>query len=62
MTSNVELPDEAPEADVVEQRLPSTGDDPEPDDDSTDVPLEADPADVGEQRRPVGGSDEDDYR
>jgi hypothetical protein len=62
MTSNVELPDEAAESDVVDQHLPPTGYDPEPDDESTDVPLEADPADVGEQRRSVGGSDEDDYR
>ena len=62
MTSNVELPDETPEADVVDQRLQSAGYDPEPDDESPDVPLEADPADVGEQRRSVGGSDEDDYR
>jgi hypothetical protein len=62
MTSNVELPDEVPEADVVEQRLPAAGYDPEPDDESLDVPLEADPADVEEQRRSVGGSDEDDYR
>ena len=62
MTSNVELPDETPEADVMDQRLHSAGYDPEPDDESPDVPLEADPADVGEQRRAVGGSDEDDYR
>jgi hypothetical protein len=62
MTSNVELPDDTPEADVVDQRLQSAGYDPEPDDESPDVPLEADPADVGEQRRAVGGSDEDDYR
>ena len=62
MTSNVELPDDTPEADVVDQRLQSAGYDPEPNDESPDVPLEADPADVGEQRRAVGGSDEDDYR
>jgi len=57
-----DLPDDAPEADVLEQRLAYTqvGDRP------VDEPLpdEADPADVEEQRRPVGDADEgeDDYR
>ncbi|MFI6833430.1 hypothetical protein ACIBG5_40380 [Kribbella sp. NPDC050241] len=54
------VPDDAPEADVLEQREDSTEvDDFTPDD---DVPSEADPVDVEEQRREVGDSGEDDYR
>jgi hypothetical protein len=56
-----ELPDEAPEADVLEQHLPPTGDDPEAEE-RYDVPIEADPADVDEQHRPVGETEGDDYR
>jgi hypothetical protein len=52
------VPDDAPEADVLEQRQSSAG---EGSDDSG-VPNEADPADVDEQRREVGDPDEDDYR
>jgi len=51
------VPDDAPEADVIEQR--QTMDDGPAE---TEVPAEADPADVGEQRREVGDSGEDDYR
>ena len=59
--STVEVPAEAPEADVLEQYQPSAGLDEviEPD---ADLPDEADPADVDEQRRTVGEADEDDYR
>ena len=54
------VPDDAPEADVLEQREDSLEvDDFTPDD---GVPSEADPADVEEQRHPVGDSGEDDYR
>jgi hypothetical protein len=54
------VPDDAPEADVLEQRQSSgpvseSADDP-------GVPIEADPADVEEQRRGLGDEDEDDYR
>jgi len=49
------VPDDAPEADVLDQRQS-----PAPDD--SGVPIEADPADVDEQRREVGDADEDDYR
>jgi hypothetical protein len=55
------LTDEAPEADVLEQHLPS-GDydlDPAP---PNDVPTEADPADVAEQHRSAGDGDADEYR
>jgi hypothetical protein len=54
------VPDDAPEADVLEQRQSSTVVDDRPDD--FGVPIEADPADVDEQRRDVGDDDEDDYR
>ena len=54
------LPDDAPEADVLEQRQGSTVVDDRTEDDA--VPIEADPADVNEQRREVGADDEDDYR
>ena len=54
------VPDDAAEADVLEQRQSSAVVDDRPED--SGVLLEADPADVEEQRREVGGSDEDDYR
>jgi hypothetical protein len=54
------VPDEAPEADVLEQRQDSAVVDDRTEDDG--VPIEADPADVEEQRREIGDSDEDDYR
>jgi hypothetical protein len=54
------VPDEAPEADVLEQRQSSTVLDDETEE--TGVPIEADPADVDDQRREVGDLDEDDYR
>ena len=57
---NENLPDDAPEADVLEQRLASTTVDDRPDDGP--LPVEADPADVEEQRRTVAEDDEDDYR
>lgn len=60
-TGDQDVPDDAPEADVLEQRLTSTVVDDRPEDD--ELPNEADPADVEEQRRPVGGPEEDDdYR
>jgi hypothetical protein len=49
------VPDDVPEADVLDQRESSAPDD-------SGVPIEADPADVDEQRREVGDADEDDYR
>ena len=55
------LPDEASEADVLEQRLASTVVDDQAED--SGVPDEADPADVEEQRREVGDDEDDeDYR
>jgi hypothetical protein len=54
------VPDDAPEADVLEQRQSSTVVDDRPED--TGELLEADPADVEEQRRTVDDADEDDYR
>ncbi|TDD15464.1 hypothetical protein E1218_31410 [Kribbella turkmenica] len=54
------VPDDAPEADVLEQRQSQTVTDRRPDD--SGVPIEADPADVDDQRREVGDEDEDDYR
>ena len=54
------VPDDAPEADVLEQRQTSTVVDGGAED--SGVPTEADPADVDEQRREVGDEDEDDYR
>jgi hypothetical protein len=54
-------PDEAPEADVLEQRLPPTGYESDPPEDY-DLPAEADPADVADQRRSDGEPDESDYR
>ena len=56
-----ELPEEAPEADVLEQHLAPTGYDSETEE-PFEVPIEADPADVDEQHRPVGETEEDDYR
>ncbi len=53
------LPDDAPEADVLEQRQGSAADSRAGD---SGVPIEADPADVDEQRREVGDADEDEYR
>jgi hypothetical protein len=55
-----DVPDDAPEADVLEQRQSSTVVDDLAEDGG--VPIEADPADVDEQRREVGEDDEDDYR
>ncbi|GAA1601734.1 hypothetical protein GCM10009789_64930 [Kribbella sancticallisti] len=68
MTSNsdyespaVEVPDEAPEADVLEQyQMPSGLE--QQQDEVTEPPVEADPADVDEQRRSIGEADDDDYR
>ncbi|WP_350273942.1 hypothetical protein [Kribbella sp. HUAS MG21] len=54
------LPDDAPEADALEQRRTSTVVDGRPEDSGR--PDEADPADVAEQRREVPDTDEDDYR
>lgn len=54
------VPDDAPEADVLDQRQSSTVVDDRTED--SGVPIEADPADVDEQRREVGDADEDDYR
>ncbi|GAA1588942.1 MULTISPECIES: hypothetical protein [Kribbella] len=55
------LPDDAPEADVLEQRTGSAVTDDETGD--GDLPNEADPADVEEQRHDVSDAgDEDDYR
>jgi hypothetical protein len=59
--SAVEVPAEAPEADVLEQYQPSAGLE-EVIDSRDDLPDEANPADVDEQRRTVGEADEDDYR
>ena len=61
LDTSVEVPDDAPEADVLEQYQPPAGLD-ELIDDDDELPAEADAADVGEQRREVGGADEDDYR
>lgn len=55
-------PDDAPEADVLEQRLPPTGDEPEPDDEDYEVPADANPADVADQHRSAGETDDNDYR
>lgn len=55
------LPDEAPEADVLDQHQSPVGHDTR-DLGSTDLPIEADPADVQEQRRAVDDAGEDDYR
>jgi len=54
-------PDDAPEADVLDQRLPPTGYESEPAD-GYEVPSEADPADVADQNRSAGETDDDDYR
>ena len=54
------VPDDAPEADVLEQRQSTRVVDGRPDD--AGVPIEADPADVDDQRREVPDADEDDYR
>ena len=57
----VDVPDDAPEADVLEQYQTPSGLD-EGEEEPAEVPIEADPADVEEQRRSVGGTDDDDYR
>ncbi|GAA1128060.1 hypothetical protein GCM10009630_27270 [Kribbella jejuensis] len=55
------LPDDAPEADVLEQRQASTVVDDRSD--AEPLPAEADPADVEEQRRGLDGTDDEDgYR
>ncbi|MGW1343682.1 hypothetical protein ACWCOV_21720 [Kribbella sp. NPDC002412] len=54
------VPDDAPEADVLEQQQSSTVVDDHSGESGT--PIEADPADVDEQRREIGDVDEDDYR
>jgi len=59
--SIVEVPADAPEADVLEQYQPAAGLE-EVIDTEADLPDEADPADVDEQRRTVGEAGEDDYR
>ncbi len=59
--SVVEVPDDAPEADVLEQYQPAAGLE-ELIDTEADLPDEADPADVDEQHRTVGEAGEDDYR
>ena len=55
------VPDDAPEADVVEQHQ-SPGSHDTRDLGDHDLPIEADPADVHEQRRAVDDAGEDDYR
>jgi len=55
-----DVPDDAPEADVLEQRQSSTVVDDHTEE--SGVPIEADPADVEEQRREVEDDDEDAYR
>ena len=55
------VPDEAPEADVLEQRRASTAVGDRSEDEP--IPDDADPADVEEQRRSVDGTDDEDgYR
>jgi hypothetical protein len=54
------VPDDAPEADVLEQRQGSTVVDDRSEGDG--VPIEADPADVEDQRREISDENEDDYR
>ncbi|HEX2902495.1 MAG TPA: hypothetical protein VHO01_03490 [Jatrophihabitans sp.] len=52
-----DLPAEAAEADVIEQRLEVAGDEPDPEPVGTPVPdrlTEADPADLAEQSREAG--------
>jgi hypothetical protein len=61
LDTSVEVPDDAPEADVLEQYQPPAGLD-ELIDADDEPPTEADPADVQEQRRTIGETDEDDYR
>jgi hypothetical protein len=57
----VDVPIEAPEADVLEQYQEPSGLG-EHDSDPTETPDEANPADVDEQRRSIGEADDDDYR
>ncbi|MFI5712400.1 hypothetical protein [Kribbella sp. NPDC051620] len=54
-------PDEAPENDVLDQRLPPTGHESDPAEDY-DLPADADPADVADQHRSGGELDESEYR
>jgi hypothetical protein len=61
LDTRVEVPDDTPEADVLEQYQPPAGLN-ELIDDDDELPAEADAADVGEQRRDIGEADEDDYR
>jgi hypothetical protein len=61
LDTTLEVPDDAPEADVLEQYQPEAGL-AELIDEDDEPPAEADPADVKEQRRELGGTDEDDYR
>ncbi|WP_020385745.1 hypothetical protein [Kribbella catacumbae] len=56
-------PDDAPEADVLDQRLPPAGSDADDErEDDYEVPADADPADVAEQHRSAGEMDDGDYR
>jgi hypothetical protein len=55
------VPDDAPEADVLEQRASSTVVE-DHEEEESGVPIEANPADVDEQRREVTDLDEDEYR
>lgn len=57
---DTERPDDAPEADVLDQRLAPLADE-EPAEEF-EVPAEADPADVAEQHRLAGADDDGDYR
>jgi hypothetical protein len=61
LDTSVEVPDDAPEADVLEQYQPPAGLN-ELIDTDDEPPTEADPADVQEQRRTIDEADEDDYR
>ncbi|MDX2969433.1 hypothetical protein PWY87_14575 [Kribbella solani] len=54
------LPDDAAEADALEQRLTSTVVDDRTEDSA--LPTEADPADVEDQRHEITQSEDDDYR
>ncbi len=54
------VPDDAPEADVLEQRRSSTVVDDRSEE--SGVPIEADPADVDDQRREIVDPEEDEYR
>ncbi|TDO35670.1 hypothetical protein EV643_12281 [Kribbella sp. VKM Ac-2527] len=58
----IEVPLDAPEADVLAQSQSPAALDDEDDDLDSDVPQEANPADVVDQRRSVRLDDEDDYQ